>query len=195
MKAHVCVLTAAVFLGACEGARTPVQPTVLQPIPQAQPSPFPEFTPVLVGAAEYAITITADPMCNLPDVARRRSFTAQVFVDTWDGYLIGKITGATIRSTDGYDFWLSSESRTTQQFYIGNYMENFGIMEEIAQGLVLLFGEATIAPNGSKMSGALAGKVGFCAGPVKSGLTPAEACRNPPVICESGKHQIDLERR
>ena len=190
---RICITAAVLLIYGCDGVRTPVQPSV-EPLSSVPPQPVSPAS-VSVAPGEYALTFRADPQCNLPDFARQRTFTAQVFQEPWDPFLSGQITGATIRSAEYYDFWLEYEYGGSQGFFIGNYVENFGIMEEIDQGLVLLFGKALLVPSNSTMSGHIDGKIGYCPGPVKAGSTPSEACRNPPVICQSDKHQIDLERR
>ena len=178
---------AILLLCGCDGQSSLVGPSVE---PALQPSVLPLVTP-----GQYIVTLRADPLCNLPDFTRQRRFTAQIYVDPWEGSLFGEIIGATIRPPEYYDFWFQNGSWNTQMFYVGNYFGNFGIMEEIDQGLVLLFGKALLAPSQSRMSGSLDGEIGYCAGSAGPGSSPSEACRNPPVICQSDKHQLNLERQ
>jgi hypothetical protein len=179
-------MAGAFWLCGCEGVKSTVGPSAE---PALQPS-----VPPLVTPGQYVVTIRADAACDLPEVAKQRTFAAEIFSDPWEGILFGELLGVSIRSTEYYDFWLRDMTPTTQAFYVGNYFGNVGIMEEVAEGLVLLFGKAVIAPNNSTMSGRLDGTVGYCTGPRQPGAVPAEACRTPPVICESESHQLDLER-
>lgn len=196
MGIHRQTMVAAVLLlcAGCGEIRAPIPPSRQPEPPGRQPEPWDIIAFTGNTPGEYNVTLMADPACDLPDLARQRTYAATIFRDPWDYALDGKFSGVKIRPELYWDFWILPGFSEASVF-IGDYYNNRGIMDDSGGGLVLMLGKAQVVRVGSAISGPLSGTFGYCDRPKAGGESLEKACQVTPIYCDSERHLVILERR
>ncbi len=194
------VVLSFLVLISCVGCRETISPVQPSPATRDQPSLPSNVDTGMVGffrnlPGQFVVTIAADPACKLPDVARQRRYTASIWPDPWDPFLVGKFSDAKVQSSEDYDFWLDLPGLSSASLYIGDYLNGGFIMDDSGSGVLMMSGKADTVRVGEAVSGPVSGKFGYCDRPAVGGDTLEKACLVTPTYCSSESHRITLERR
>jgi len=143
--------------------------------------------PSVIGEV-YRLTFTAAPSCQLPDDARRRTYTATISSGGFDNRAIVTLSGAQFY-TDSYCGPMNSfdalvHGRTVS---LSNYAGDCGVIEELANMRHLsLWGGAEATLTDSTSTAAFVGTVAV----VTSPTDPSP----PDATCDASDHRLVFER-
>jgi len=143
--------------------------------------------PSVVGNV-YRLTFTPSPSCQLPDAAKRRTYTATITSGGFDNRAIVTLTGA--------QFWTGSYCGPMNSFdalvhgstvSLSNYGGDCGVIEQLGNTQYLsLWGGAEAVLTDSISTAAFVGNVAVFTSP--NDMSP------PNATCDAADHQLVFER-
>jgi hypothetical protein len=143
-------------------------------------------SPSVIGDV-YRLTFTPSPSCQLPDDARRRTYTATI--NLFNNRAIVTLTGAQFWSGGYCDAMNSFDALVHgSTVSLSNYGGDCGVLEELANTRYLFFtGTADVTLTDSISTAAFVGTVAVV-------TSPEDTTRPIPTACTASDHQLVFER-
>jgi hypothetical protein len=147
-------------------------------------------------AGEHRLTVEADPLCDLPELARTRTYEASVAPGTntpW--YFNIQLRGASFfGNLDHFATYVNSDA-ARYEIYLPGFEEEDPMVEQMSPTEYLAFyGDAIAEANqgDTVITARFSGSIEYCAA---TPTTTKYVCPIPSVICVSESHKLVLTRQ
>ena len=146
-------------------------------------------------AGEHQLTVEADPLCDLPEVARQRTYQASFVPGPSAWYFNIQLGGASFFSNlDHFGTYVNADA-TRYEIYLPGFEEEDPMVEQISPTEYFAFmGEAIAEANQAHtvITARFNGSISYCeATPTTTNYT----CPVQAVTCQSESHKLILTRQ
>jgi hypothetical protein len=145
-------------------------------------------------AGHYVVTFAADAGCDIPDVAKVRSYS--IAINRTSSVLphnyVGVLSGATFFPSTQNDRMYFAVAGDVARFFVDPYEDGVIIAEEVAPSTyVSIWGVGDLRVGATGLSGSMSGEMAYCTSPARANYS----CLVPESKCQSTSHRVALVRK